>query len=122
MGEGIEQQGIEVLNNSDLIYIYGMSLGATDKRWWERVIHRMINSPSTVLIINDINTPIIGLRSTEYDRYGRKKKTSFLEYGSSLNPEIKKDLMKRMFITSENIFRCIKNLANNSIPSAEEGQ
>ena len=36
-GRNTDKKAFELLQKSDLIYIYGMSIGATDKLWWDRI-------------------------------------------------------------------------------------
>lgn len=46
-----EGQAINVLNSSKIICIYGMSLGETDRDWWDRVITWLHNDSSRQLVI-----------------------------------------------------------------------
>lgn len=43
------ESGIEY---SDLIVIFGMSIGSTDKHWWEKIANVLLNSKSKKLIIH----------------------------------------------------------------------
>lgn len=50
LSSGIETQCSNVINNSDLFVIFGSSLGATDKLWWQKIANRMVNSDSLLLL------------------------------------------------------------------------
>ena len=39
-----------LINNADIICIYGMSIGATDKFWWETIINHLNNSQARLII------------------------------------------------------------------------
>ena len=41
-----------IINQSNIIYIFGMSLGDTDKIWWERIKEWLEKSSDNRLIIN----------------------------------------------------------------------
>jgi len=50
LSSGIEKQCSDVINNSDLFVVFGSSLGATDKLWWQKIANRMVNSNSLLLL------------------------------------------------------------------------
>lgn len=50
LSSGIENQCSDVINNSDLFVVFGSSLGATDKLWWQKITNRMVNSNSLLLL------------------------------------------------------------------------
>lgn len=40
----------QLINNSDIICIYGMSIGITDKIWWETIVNRLKSSEARLII------------------------------------------------------------------------
>lgn len=58
-----EDQCSDVINNSDLFVIFGSSLGATDKLWWQKIANRMVNSDSLLLLF---------IYNREMERTGRR--------------------------------------------------
>lgn len=50
LSSGIEKQCSDVINNSNLFVVFGSSLGATDKLWWQKIANRMVNSNSLLLL------------------------------------------------------------------------
>lgn len=50
LSSGIETQCSDVINYSDLFVVFGSSLGATDKLWWQKIANRMVNSDSLLLL------------------------------------------------------------------------
>lgn len=63
LSSGIENQCSDVINNSDLFVIFGSSLGATDKLWWQKIANRMVNSNSLLLLF---------IYNREMERTGRR--------------------------------------------------
>lgn len=63
LSSGIETQCSNVINNSDLFVIFGSSLGATDKLWWQKIANRMVNSDSLLLLF---------IYNREMERTGRR--------------------------------------------------
>jgi hypothetical protein len=53
IGNGIVQKIENGINRSDVIYIFGMSLGETDKIWWEKILHWMIEDKKHILIVSN---------------------------------------------------------------------
>jgi hypothetical protein len=47
-----EEEAIKKINESRIICIYGMSMGETDKQWWEKIIEWLRGSPDNLLIIH----------------------------------------------------------------------
>lgn len=56
-----EAEGI--IENSDIIYIYGMSLGETDGRWWDAIFNWLLTNTERQLIVSifDENREIISI-------------------------------------------------------------
>ena len=114
MGESTDAIATNVLNSSDVIYIYGMSLGETDKRWWERIINLMNNKSTVILIIHNLSIPETGLIPTHYTRRVREIRNDFLRYSPiDLSPEQYESISQRIFPKSYNCFEMLKDIAKN---------
>lgn len=48
------EKSIEILNTADFIYVYGLSLGATDKMWWKSLIN-IINQKDVKIALHDFD-------------------------------------------------------------------
>ena len=55
-----------IITESDIICIYGMSIGQTDKIWWERVCDWLMQSDKHILIIFKYGMPNESALPTEY--------------------------------------------------------
>lgn len=109
-GKLIEEEVKSLLYSSRIIYIYGMSIGETDKRWWERLCEWLNRDDMRRLIIYQrqkyMNSSIpIYKRVSEI-----KVKNLLLSYGN-FNEEERKVLEDRIYITNDNIFKDIENIA-----------
>lgn len=40
-----------IIRNSHIICVYGMSLGATDKMWWEILVEQLVQDQNTIVIV-----------------------------------------------------------------------
>ncbi len=107
-----EREAISLIEKSDIIYIYGMSIGETDRRWWERIIHQMMKKPHLCVIIGAYDAPDNSLVITPYIKYKKRKQEEFLSFEETLSDEQKEELAQRIYIDSTNKFSEIKDLVS----------
>lgn len=100
----------DLISISEVIYIYGMSIGETDAIWWERICDRLINNSNCILIVHAFDAPPDGLIRRKYRMFEHKRKNDILKYART-GDETKKELLHQIFITGENIFAEFSNLA-----------
>lgn len=70
---GNDSAATEVLNQSTIICVYGMSLGATDKKWWNYILSWLNNNGERQLVIFDYD-----------NKYTQSNQFSWLEKEDSL--------------------------------------
>lgn len=107
----------EKLVKSDIIYIYGMSLGETDKRWWQDIISILNKYEDKKLFIHcyDERHSFFGtLNKIEEE----KIMNNFLKY-SKCEQSTKEKLKKRIVIIRENIFEKLKDTIIYTKPSGK---
>ena len=107
MGENTDRAAWNAISAAHVIYVYGMSIGATDKRWWERIVKHMNDQNNTILIVHQYSCPTITLSPVEYMRKQRLFREEFLGYGESVDQNQVKSIKDRIFITGANIFDCL---------------
>lgn len=78
--ENIDTKVHELLKESNLIYIYGMSIGETDTMWWERICHIMKSDTSLHLIIHKFDTPQDELLRRKIQLYEKKSEKNLLPF------------------------------------------
>lgn len=110
--ENTDNRVYELLQASDVIYIYGMSTGITDKLWWERICDIMSKKKTLHLIIHKFEAPEDGLIRRRFRLYVKEKRQEFVSY-CKLDDSIKTEIQERIHIDSTNIFAGLYNLVNN---------
>lgn len=106
----IEEKTLEMLSKSDIIYVYGMSLGKTDAFWWKKIIQLMEEKRHIRLIIHSYDTVEKSATLRLKRKYEREKKEEFLNYRKAWG-EVDRDVFNRIYITRDNIFENLKNFS-----------
>lgn len=111
--ENTDAKAKNILDGSQMVYIYGMSIGETDKLWWERVCAWLNGGSSRHLFIYRHTMPSRGLLETEYMIAERKAKKEITQY-AKLDEQQKTNIERRIHITNSNIFGALNNVADRS--------
>ena len=109
-GENTDEKATAILNTSNIIYVYGMALGITDKLWWERICIWLTKDETHRLILHQYEMPsadVIPFRQKQFERMTKRK---FCELGE-LPKEKLSSVENRIHVTPYNIFEPIKNIA-----------
>ena len=119
--ENSDKKAFDMLKASDLIYIYGMSTGETDKLWWERICNLMVKKGNLQLIIHKYDAPEDGLIRRAFRLYANTVRKDFVAY-STLEDERKEAIMARIHIDKNNVFADLCNLVESpaNLPTAVE--
>lgn len=109
-GELNDKFGYELLERSSIYYVYGMSMGETDKLWWERLGVLLSKNPDKRLIIHnyfDGGNPRI---SRHMIKNKSKCKNQFMAFQKS---EIAKkiNIDNQIIVTNGNLFKSLKDQA-----------
>lgn len=104
--EKTDEAALAILNQSDLIYVYGMALGDTDALWWDRICQLMKSKPSLHTIIHVFNAPISRRHRRKLVTFENKVKEHFASYSK----DAPANLQSRIHIDSSNIFEDLKNV------------
>ena len=112
-GDNSALTACNLLQTSDMIYIFGMSLGLTDKVWWQRVLKVMIEKKHVHLIIFANNAPeysgLIVRRRTKWNRENQLAKQAFIDRsGVELSDDEKADLLSRIHYENTNLFEPLR--------------
>ena len=113
MGENVDGIAWNAIKSAQIIYVYGMSIGATDKIWWERIIEHLSNNIQTLLIVHQYSCPTIKLSPAQYVREQRLFRKKLLNFGESLDQSQEKSIEERIFLTGGNIFDCLTDYVKN---------
>lgn len=100
----------QLIQKSHIIYIYGMSIGETDKLWWERICTWLNSSVDRHLIIHKHTMPEKSVVPVKYQLEENKTKKDFANK-SSLHEQARKSIQSRIHVTSDNIFEDMIDVA-----------
>lgn len=110
--EATDEQAKKLLDESQLVYIYGMSIGVTDMLWWGRISSWLDGNKLRHLIIHRHSMPPKGVHEVDYNIAVRKVKKELV--GFSTLPDDRKCIIEnQIHVTDENIFAGLKNIAVN---------
>ena len=108
--ENTDAKAAKILSDSHLIYIYGMSIGETDKLWWNRICKWLKGSSERHLIIQKFSMPDKGVLPSKYQLAERNARRDITRY-CDLDEVAKRDVETRIHVTNHNIFKAIKEVA-----------
>lgn len=108
--ENTDGKAANIIRNSNIIYIYGMSIGKTDQLWWERICKWLESSTYNHLIMQVYEMPVRGALPRKYQIAEREQKNRLLKYGNFDAEKLNK-IAAQVHITADNIFEEIKDLA-----------
>ncbi len=100
IGLAHERKCIDWINLSNLIYVYGLSLGETDQKWKDLVIQCLARHQSILfLFIHEPNKTFKRNRDLDIDEYLEKLKKDFLNITNlNLKEEQIEEICKRIYI------------------------
>ena len=106
MNKELGQQKTEnvkkIINQSHIIYIFGMSLGNTDKLWWEEIVKWLLSNDNNKLIIfwKGYEDEFIRKIPAKIIRINNKMKKKVFEKGKgSITEEEFDNIKERIIIT-----------------------
>ncbi len=111
--DDVDGKAHDIINKSNIIFIYGMSIGETDKLWWQRICNWLAKNEMHHLIIYSYDMPIKGAIPLRFLLHEKTCKNKFLEYGEFEYAQ-KSKIESQIHITNVNIFEDVKNIAEET--------
>lgn len=108
--ENTDAKVAKILSSSHIIYIYGMSIGETDKLWWNRICKWLSGSSERHVIIRKVGLPDKGVLPSKYQVAERSARRAITRY-CDFDENTKRGIEGRIHITKHNIFEAIENIA-----------
>lgn len=108
---GYDSSVTSIINNSHVICVYGMSLGDTDKKWWEQIAKWLEKSEDHILVILSYEEKYNKKFVHNQNKYTNKIRNAFLRH-SDLDNDIKDRISQRIYIgINNNVFevKCVKS-------------
>ena len=100
--EYMRRDAENLIDKSDIIVIFGMSIGATDKHWWEKIAYSLMNSKNKKLIIHLYEKTPSFLSPRKARKRRERKENDFLSQLNNLDlsDEQKAQLRKQIYIVT----------------------
>lgn len=112
----IDEKTLKIIRNSSFIYIYGMSIGDTDKIWWQRIVETMKAQPNMHVFIYCFDAPKDTLIRQKRWFFDEEEKQKFLNFADGDNSVLE----PRIHIIDNNIFGTLANLVKEAADGASE--
>jgi len=109
-GENVDLTAKKILQESSIIYIYGMALGITDKLWWSRICTWLQENSTHHLIIHKHGMPARGVFQVMNQLAERQEKRDFMILGDCPQ-ERWQSIENQIHVTGYNIFSDISEIA-----------
>lgn len=114
-GSDQAHKATNAIQSSDIVIIYGLSLGETDARWWEEVVKLLRRDSDRYVILASTEAASSRSTSVRYYRFSQTLKGRLLTRGGASDEELA-ELMERVFIIpAEAIFTFKVTLKSDNI-------
>ena len=100
--EYMRRDAENLIDKSDIIVIFGMSIGATDKHWWEKIAYSLMNSKNKKLIIHlyEKTPSFLSPRKARIRRETKENEFLWHLENLGLSDEQKAQLRKQIYIVT----------------------
>lgn len=113
---GMEKENIcfDLIEKSKIIYVYGMSMGYTDKIWWQKIYQNLNRNPDKCIIIDEYDEIDYGLLENLNERRTKIKnvQNAFLKHSNVEVPYGDPIRDRIHVILNTNIFSPLKGLVS----------
>ena len=100
MGLYIDQLSMDVIGSANLIVVYGMSIGETDRQWWKKVAETLKSQNARMIIFHHMRDPIPEDRKWKEPKIKREIKKHFEDIAEV--PESQRAILDEMITVSLN--------------------
>ena len=93
------EEALEVIRYSQVIFLFGVSLGETDKIYWGKIATWLLNSDERIVLLYDYETPMESISKvvqSKMERSWNETKDKFLKQSGLSNVE-QKQISKQIF-------------------------
>lgn len=105
LGQQKIERATDIINNSGIICIYGMSLGITDKMWWNILCQWLAKDKDNILIIFEYSDDYSNIHPVEKITFTENLKEEFLSLGDFIQEKDRKPLKNQIIVhVKQNIF------------------
>lgn len=110
----LDAQARRIIDKANVVAVFGMSFGRSDRRWWEQVGKKLTEDKETVLVLFDYEM-IDAERGTEQIGLYQRNQDAMSTFASAAGIEMTSDVEDRIVVAPSNLLFPIKQpiLANS---------
>ena len=102
IGLGFDVLSAEMISVADLIIVYGMSIGETDRVWWQRVAERMASPNVRMIVFYHLDEQIPSDKGWRIGRIQRMVKERFEDI-AGVPEELREEMGKRIYVSTKGV-------------------
>lgn len=91
-----------IVGKAQIICVFGMSLGSTDKRWWQKIVRWLRNGSNRYLIIFKRRVSTQKVAPAEYWRTVNETKKTLFSSADTKDKTLQNSLSRRVFVANSN--------------------
>ena len=98
LGQSLDRFATRSIENANLIVVFGMSIGETDRQWWKLVAERLKHPNVRMIVFHHVDPPIPDDRRWKEEKEKRKLKKHF-EDVAEVPENIREELNAKITVT-----------------------
>ena len=103
----LDAQARRIIDDANVVAVFGMSFGKSDRRWWEQVGKKLIEDKSSILVLFDYEM-IAAEQGTEQIALYRRNQAAMSTFTSAAGIEMTSDVEDRIVVAPSNLLFPIK--------------
>ncbi|MBR5405502.1 MAG: hypothetical protein IK107_04335 [Oscillospiraceae bacterium] len=92
------EKASQIIENSDVLCLFGTSIGSTDSIWWEKILYLLLKKPYMNVVLYTHSDPPDPIFSGDGIAKDKETRERLLRYGINISEEGKRELEKRIHI------------------------
>lgn len=97
-GHRIDSDTLQIINNADVICVYGLSIGTTDALWWDTIAQTLLTREARLLFYA-YDDEVLPYRPQLINRMKRRWKETFL-HSTKLTDDERKRICNKIFVVN----------------------
>lgn len=104
----LDMQARAIIEEANVIAVFGMSFGASDRRWWEQIGRKLIENEETILVLFDHEMITAEQKTEQMDLYERNKAVISTFASAGGIESMSDDVKDRIIVAPSNLLFPIK--------------
>ena len=103
----LDVQARQIIDQANMIAVFGMSFGKSDRRWWEQVSKKLVEHKECLLVLFDYEM-IAAEQGVEPIGLYQRNQAAISTFASAAEVEMSPDIMDRIIVVPSNLLFPIK--------------